>query len=57
MAVAAINEAIDSEDPQQILKALQMPAAKLREVEEPNAVLYQRVLHSEKERKGKVNDL
>ncbi|XP_041464345.1 ras GTPase-activating-like protein IQGAP1 isoform X3 [Lytechinus variegatus] len=54
MAVAAINEAIDGGDSEQTLKALQMPVAKLREVEEPNTVLYQRVLHAEKERKGKT---
>lgn len=54
MAVAAINEAVDSQDPEETLKALQMPAAKLREVEEPNAVLYQRVLHAEKKRKGQT---
>lgn len=54
MSVAAINEAIDSQDPAETLKALQMPAAKLREVEEPNTILYQRVLHAEKQRKGQT---
>ena len=55
MAVAAINEAIDSQDPAETLKALQMPAAGMREVEEPNAVLYQRLLQAEKEKKGQVS--
>ncbi|XP_072167571.1 ras GTPase-activating-like protein IQGAP1 [Diadema setosum] len=54
LAVAAINEAIDSQDPTETLRALQMPSAKLRDVEEPNAVLYQRVLQAEKERKGET---
>lgn len=56
MAVAQINEAVDKESPQETLQSLQMPQAKLRDVEEENAVLYQLALKAAKTSKAEATE-
>lgn len=56
-ALTKINEAIDSSDPDAILKTLQDPAAKLRNVKPKNAELYAILLKEAKELKvQRLND-
>ncbi|XP_071965733.1 ras GTPase-activating-like protein IQGAP1 isoform X2 [Antedon mediterranea] len=52
LAITAINEAIDEGDADMTLSALQMQYAKLNDVEPHEAVLYQKQLHAEKEKKA-----
>lgn len=54
MAVAQINEAVDKESAPETLQSLQMPQAKLRDVEEVNAALYQLALKAAKTSKAEV---
>ncbi|XP_061409785.1 ras GTPase-activating-like protein IQGAP1 isoform X1 [Lethenteron reissneri] len=55
VAIGLINDALDSEDPQKILKALQHPAAKLLGVDPSLARHYQNVLRQAKANKAKAN--
>ena len=55
-AISVINEAIDRGEPSETLRALQVQAAKLSDVEENNAVLYQMVLAAEKANKAQVSE-
>ena len=55
MAVAKINEALDTGDPNETLQALQTPAAKLREVEPDLYILYLITLRGEKDHKAEVS--
>ncbi|XP_038071617.1 ras GTPase-activating-like protein IQGAP1 isoform X2 [Patiria miniata] len=54
MAVAKINEALDTGDPNETLQALQTPAAKLREVDPELYILYLITLRGEKDHKAEL---
>ncbi|XP_072038418.1 ras GTPase-activating-like protein IQGAP1 isoform X2 [Amphiura filiformis] len=56
LAVARINEALDTGDPAETLEALQTPAAKLGDVDAKHAVIYQTVLQTDKEQKAKTTE-
>ena len=56
-ALSKINEAIDSGDPDAILRGLQNPSAKLNNVRPKNAELYAIVLREAKVAKAKVRTL
>ncbi|XP_033633681.1 ras GTPase-activating-like protein IQGAP1 isoform X4 [Asterias rubens] len=56
MAVAKINEALDTGDPNETLQALQTPAAKLREVEPDLYILYLITLRGEKDHKAELTE-
>ncbi|XP_033108850.1 ras GTPase-activating-like protein IQGAP1 isoform X3 [Anneissia japonica] len=56
LAITAINEAIDEGDAEMTLGALQMPYAKLNDVQPHEAVLYQKQLQAEKEKKSWNSD-
>lgn len=53
-AIAVINEAIDKEDHQNTLQALQADAAKLSSIVPDNSQLYQKLLYSQKMAKAQV---
>ncbi|PFX34390.1 Ras GTPase-activating-like protein IQGAP1 [Stylophora pistillata] len=55
-AIAVINEAIDKEDHQSTLQALQADAAKLSGIDPDNSQLYQKLLHSQKMAKAAKAD-
>lgn len=54
VAIGAINEAIDKGDPMITLQTLQMPTAKLHNVNEKEAIHYQAILDQEKKKKQEV---
>ena len=55
-ALSKINDAIASGDPEAILRMLQDPAAKLRNVRPKNAELYAIILREAREEKAKVEN-
>lgn len=53
-AIALINEAINKGDENETVEALQLPAAKLRDIQSPQAFHYQVLLARHKDRKAEV---
>lgn len=55
MAVGVINEALEAKDPDRTFSSLQLPAAKLRDVQLPQATHYYQLLSVAREEKAQVN--